>query len=260
MHLFTVFLCLISTLLYADQKKVVFVTIPKSGTWLLDKAVEHLSGQFPRPLETLQTGPLQVQSLETYLSETDFPSYITHLFPSTNQIQTFSSQRFTKVLLIRDPRDVMISFLYHLVHQNPWPYTRISNFHNFAQLTFDEQLEQVLLFPPLGPRESILQASAWMKDPDVHVIRFEDLVGKAGGGSDEAQLATLATLAQLMGLEVSQEKLKEVASTLFGGTRSFHKGQIGAWKSGYNEENKKLFKFLLGQATIDLGYATDLDW
>lgn len=253
-------LCLILTLADASSKKVIFLTIPKSGTWMLEKTIEKLTGKSPQPLENLEMGPVQVENLEEYLLSIDLSVFISHLFPLTQQIRTFNSERFTKVLLVRDPRDVMVSFVNHLILQYPWPFSHVKGSESFSLLPFDEQLEQVLLFPPLGPRESIFLTSAWLKDSDVHIIRFEDLVGKAGGGSDEAQWATLITLTELLEINVSEEKLKEVAASLFGGTRSFHKGQIGAWKDSYSAENKALFKCLLGQATIDLGYATDLNW
>ena len=46
----------------------------------------------------------------------------------------------------------------------------------------------------------------------------------------------------------------------FGDSVTFHKGQIGAWKTEFTENHKKLFKEIAGQLLIDLGYEKDYNW
>ena len=64
---------------------------------------------------------------------------------------------------------------------------------------------------------------------DVLVVRFEDLVGMAGGGDKELQLKSIAELADWAGL--SEFNLAQVADELFGGTHTFRRGKIGQWRS-----------------------------
>ena len=70
----------------------------------------------------------------------------------------------------------------------------------------------------------------------------------------------LYALAEHMGYSLSWDQIDVIASQLFGGTATFRKGQIGEWGTNYSDANRALFKELLGQTTIDLGYATDFNW
>ena len=252
-------LLLVSLSLTADEpKKVLFVTIPKSGTNLLIKAIKQISGV---KAKWISASKCQSPDYPHQLLKSDIKYHITHLFPTTDALRTLDAKRCTKVLLIRDPRAVMISFLYHVTQKGSWPFSPVARENRqLKQLPFDEQLQTALLSPPMGPHHSIPCAVTWRHDPDVVVLRFEDLIGSRGGGSDEAQRAALYTLANCMGISLTPEKVDEIAANLFGGTWTFRSGQIGGWESAYNAENKELFKSLLGQATIDLGYATDLNW
>ena len=91
-------------------------------------------------------------------------------------------------------------------------------------------------------------------------IRFEDLIGPNGGGDWETQLETIQKIADHLGITVTEEKIERVARNLFGGTGTFRKGQIGAWKKHFKEHHKQAFKAIAGQLLVDLGYETDFDW
>ena len=240
------------------QKKVIFVTVPKSGTNLLTKAVKLISGLKPKWIGS--SGKTPGSGLSERLLSSDTKLYVTHLFPTADEIRSLPTEKFTKVLLIRDPRDVMVSFLYHITEKGRWPFAPSSHSNDLKKLPFDEQITAALQFPPLGPNHSIPYAATWVKDPTIVVIRFEDLIGSRGGGSDTAQSNTLRTLGRTMGIELSQGEINSIANDLFGGTWTFRQGQIGGWKTAYNAKNKALFKEVLGQATIDLGYASDFRW
>ena len=183
-----------------------------------------------------------------------------HIFPEMECICPNFSNHYRKILLIRDPRDVMLGFMHHLFHGLTWSASPTFDLERFQSLSFDERLQETLLFPYRNPSSCFLLATTWMHDPSVLVIRFEDLIGEKGGGSYDKQLHTLQTLANFLQIEISPEELATIADQLFGGTWTFRKGQIGSWKEAFSEENKSLFKKLLGQTLIDWGYEHDDNW
>ncbi|MDE3046522.1 MAG: sulfotransferase domain-containing protein, partial [Verrucomicrobiota bacterium] len=172
------------------SKKVVCVTIPKAGTHLLKKVIQQIAGKRP---------PWLIFE-EKFLSSNE-NIYIAHLFPAINSLRTFRPDRVTKILLIRDPRDILISFAHHLVNKK-WPF-RLDKMNYDAKalkaLSWDDKLKTAMLFPPNTPQDSFPCVKEWLQDPNIIVIRFEDLIGPRGGGSLEAQRRIYLTLATHLG-------------------------------------------------------------
>ena len=101
----------------------------------------------------------------------------------------------------------------------------------------------------------------WVDEPDCLTIHFEDLIGSAGGGSDERQLATIKAIVEHIGIELPQEAIEEIAATTFyTRARTFRKGQIGEWRNHFTEEHKQAFKEIYGDLLVKLGYEKDCDW
>lgn len=70
-------------------------------------------------------------------------------------------------------------------------------------------------------------------NPHALVVRFENLVGPKGSGSEILQKNEVKRIANYLELTVSDEEIEEVCQKLFGGTKTFKKGQIGTWKSKF---------------------------
>jgi len=234
------------------NKKILLVTIPKAGTHLLRKAITLITKQ---PIHWIGLGEAPYFRPQNDLA---FPHPITagHLFPEMDVIRTDYAEHYIKILLIRDPRDVMLSFAHHLAKGLTWSSCPSFDHARFITLSRDEQLRMTLCLPKNFRDPSICfpYVEAWMQTPDVYVCRFEDLVGSCGGGTDEKQFHTLKTLSEHIGHPCTDEELHEIASKLFGNTWTFRKGQIGGWKSAYNAENTKLFKILYGPYIKNFGY------
>lgn len=242
----------------ADQK-ILFVSIPKSGTHLLRKTIRKITHDLP-----IRWIGLSKVALFSPLNDlrTATPITATHLFPEIDIIRTHYSNQYKKILIIRDPRDVMVSFMHHLLSKKAWIRSSGFDFKKFVSLSPDEQMTETLLFPDAfrNPKTCFKYATEWMRDPSVFVCRFEDLVGEQGGGSAQKQLETIQKLAVFLGYPLKNQEADALAAQLFGGTWTFRQGKIGSWKTYYNEENKRLFKQLIGQSVIDLGYAADDKW
>jgi len=237
--------------LFAEQK-VIYLSVPKAGTHLLRKAIELLTRE-----QTRWIGLSDVKYFDpvTFLHERE-RIVGGHLFPELDVVRTRFSEHYKKILLIRDPRDVMVSFMHHLLANLTWSSSPKFDYQTFAALPPDAMLRATLLFPYeyRNPATTFPYAALWMQDPSVLVCKFEDLVGEEGGGSREKQLDVLRKLNVFLEANRSEADVVAVAEQLYGGTWTFRKGQIGAWKEAFNEENLVLFNELMGQSVIDFGY------
>jgi hypothetical protein len=133
---------------------------------------------------------------------------------------------------------------------------------SLKQLKFDEKLKEVILLSEeeYGINSFMRVSLDWMKNPSVFVCRFEDLVGFRGGGNKNLQMRTIKKLAEHLGYCLSWERIKEISDTVFGNSATFRRGQIGDWKSYFSEENKDLFKKVMGDILVDLKYERDFKW
>lgn len=251
-----VLLCLLFPLLHLvgveDQSKhILLMTLPKSGTHLLRKAVSLISKQKTDwiGLQTKRFDP------EAHLRK---KKAITgaHIFPLFDQIRLGYLDRFTTVLMIRDPRDVMLSFCSHLRRALFWTSCPKFDLDRFLTLPPEEQLRETLTFPEeyLNPSVCFPYVELWMNEPSVYVCRYEDLVGAKGGGSDERQFQVLTELANHIGFPRTAEEIEQIASQLYGGTWTFDVGKIGRWESGYEPANEQLFMQLYGRYIAAWGY------
>ena len=100
----------------------------------------------------------------------------------------------------------------------------------------------------------------WMNQPFVYTTYFEKLVGAKGGGSAEMQLEEIINIAKFLDINLSPKNAQLIADSLFGGTGTFHEGQIGSWKKYFKPEHKNAFKQLAGNLLIELGYEQDFNW
>ncbi|MCB1615259.1 MAG: hypothetical protein KDI30_04520, partial [Pseudomonadales bacterium] len=64
---------------------------------------------------------------------------------------------------------------------------------------------------------------------NIHIIKFEDLAGAQGGGSDEKRDNCIDTIFTI--LDIPEEKKSTVQDNLFGkGRYTFRSGQIDSWQ------------------------------
>ncbi len=138
---------------------------------------------------------------------------------------------FQPILITRDPRAVLASHV-------PYVMARKAHFLNkqFAGLSEHERYMVSLRGGGNGRSsfkslpESCQLIEGWRTSEAVLHVRFEDLVGAKGGGSDAAQLENVGRIARWLGLD--ETKVPEVAANLFGAGRStFRKGQVDSWRS-----------------------------
>lgn len=176
--------------------------------------------------------------------------------------------QFKQVLLLRDPRDVVVSHAFY-VQREPL------HFHNrYFTDTLKSDDERIMATirgfgpdasnggaPLLPIGESFAGFIPWLNEPSTLAIRFEDLIGSQGGGDGERQLAAIEAIGDFVGRPVDRGQAGHVAQKMYGkGSLTFRKGQAGDWRNHFTEAHRHAFKEVAGDMLIKLGYERDMEW
>jgi hypothetical protein len=83
-------------------------------------------------------------------------------------------------------------------------------------------------------------------------VRFEDLVGGKGGGSNDLQIEQVRRLQAHLGISGSAEAI--AAEAFDSATRTFSKGRAHRWKEEFSAANIAAFEEKYGQLVRAFGY------
>ena len=177
------------------------------------------------------------------------------------------------IFIYRDLRDVAVSHA-RWVTREP----RIFLHEYYSQLDdFDRQLMYSIKGVPVGTPfgsnisqpdigQDFSRWKKWLSDPTALAVKFEDLIGKRGGGCEETRLKTIKKIVNYLEVDLSWQQLE----TNFGSDimnpqeshtfRKGSKGKIGGWKEIFKSEHKDAFKQVAGNLLIELGYEQNLSW
>lgn len=274
--------------IYGEQDKVICVSIPKAGTHLLIKCLTLLdvdgieynydtekewTERLKRPFSRISVQEYAERAFSrlTYRinkNKTKRRSFLVHL--PFSEKHRFFFDRFTvaNFLMIRDPRDQLISLA----------ATSLKDPTN-REVGLEETLLDLLegkkrhtpwerrhgacdLMWTIGITEFYRAFLKWENEPNFCVIRFENLIGEQGGGTLEAQIDEIHKIATHLGFEPTEEQVQHTINHLYGETRTFKKGQSQAWRKYFTPRVIEAFKKVPGacELLIELGYEQDLDW
>ena len=275
--------------LYGKNDKVICVTIPKAGTHLLIKALTLLEYEgitynynTEKTIGRRKPFPFETSTSKNYssvafsrltrrltLNQKKRSSFLVHL-PFEKKYKDFFAECTRKnFLMIRDPRAQLIS-LASVTLENPEQRDTPALIDTMLDLLdggrratpFMPRHHGSDLMWSIGIVKFYQKFLRWAQEPNFFVVRFENLVGPEGGGTEEAQINEIKLIAAHLGYEVTDEKLQNVMNNLYGETRTFKRGQADAWKKYFTPEVVAVFKAVPGacQLLIDLGYETDDNW
>jgi len=239
---------------------VIITSIPKCGSNLLDKAVALLRKEITTSREE-QGERLGLQGY-VHLRQGHYrPTLHYHLHYNPHNLNIIKKDNLRLLFIYRDPRDQILSFIPYMKKLRP-------QVAHEALRTIFRMNTSILQWPDNELKKYLIRQQEncyglflpWKDHPNTYAVKFEDLVGPEGGGSREAQVREVINIAKHMGRETSREQALQIALQLFGGTGTFRKGKIGAWKEEFTTEKKELCKKHFGQLLIDLGYEKDFDW
>ena len=185
--------------------------------------------------------------------------------PYSNNLSMLLSKMVIKTFLIlRDPRDVVISHAF-FISKNPYNtsyklYKHLSTHERIMTSIVGISEDKGFGIKILNIKERIESLLPWMHFNNNCTVFFEKLVGPQGLGSLDMQHQELTKISSHLGFNYSHQEIENLASKIFGGTETFRKGEIGDWKNHMSDEHKDVCKKLIGQILIDLGYEKDLEW
>ena len=266
--------------------RVVANSIPKSGTHLLDRLLVLLGfeqveggirpnlveGRF-RPVRRLLRGrgekvtvgvvsPREISRrwLAGRLSRVPEGGFINaHCVYTPELAELFREEGMRMVCILRDPRDVAVSQM-HYIKQ------REQHFAHEGYMALPSDRERLLVsiqggeldgreIEPLGERYG--QFLKWGREGGAEMVRFEDLVGPLGGGSEEAQRLAVERVATHLGIPVDERTMRSVKEGLFGVGRTFRRGQVGGWREEFTAEHERALGDSVGPLLAELGYEAD---
>ncbi len=168
----------------------------------------------------------------------------------------FQERGMKTVCILRDPRDVAVSQMHYLKQlENHFAH------EEYIALPSDgERLMVSIRGGQLGGRElqslgrRYRQFLDWERAGGAVMVRFEDLVGPEGGGSEEAQRLAVGRVAAHLGVPVEERTIGLVGKNLFGAGRTFRRGQIGGWREEFTPEHERALEETAGPLLAELGY------
>lgn len=234
------------------RNPIFVITIPKSGTTLLTKLIQYITNRYSQNLD--QIGYVaSIEGIDVYNENIFFHR---HLLYTEESEKILNNKGCKLVFLYRDPRDQVVSWVKYI---NSVPLDRhpdINMYFFYQKIGFDD----ALLNRINGIAGYYGGFLGWIGRPSVYSTKFEDLVGPLGGGSEERQVIEIMNIARHIGYPVTLDRAKIIANSLFGGTGTFMRGQIGTWKKTFNAIHKQLFKERGDGLLVKLGYEKDFSW
>jgi hypothetical protein len=242
------------------NQKVFFVTFHKGGTHLLQKTL-RLMTQKKTMLVPFERYEEFANNPNAYFKQSIEPILGAHAFSCFNPLINNPSRNFATVVLLRDPRDVVVSVT-HWMHWIKEHLVCEDWIHEYATWPLEEQIAFALQHSSdqTGTQTLAQNLIRWMQDPSVLVIRFEDLVGPKGGGDLQRQRTAIKALAKHIKCPLTDAQIDQIADSIFGNTPTFREGKIGSWKNHFTPYHIEFCKEVLGRELIELGYENNNDW
>ncbi|MBV1870841.1 MAG: sulfotransferase domain-containing protein [Gammaproteobacteria bacterium] len=233
-----------------DKPKILANSLPKSGTNLLLRSLYLMPDIYRRFQKTLLSDeePLIIDTLQKVKKGEICAA---HLKYSPERARLITENNIKHLLMVRDPRDVAVSNYIYITRQDTGH--RLHDYFKNVLKTDDERLAASIqgitseqlggLSPSLSLAEHYRDYLAWADCGDsVKLVKFEDLVGLSGSGSEDHQRQEIASMAAYLGMELESDDISYIVSNLFStASRTFNKGQIGAWKEHFGNFSEKAF-------------------
>ncbi len=253
--------------LYEYDNPVLVNSVPKSGTYLLQKVLGVVEGKRdwgnflasqPSYSSRVRDGAQMAARIARVV-----PGELVcgHLHFSEESRRALERLNVAHFMIYRDPRDVAISEAHYLGAMNRWHYMH----KTFKPLSESERITLSIKgnegeggnYPDIGKRYAAFLA--WIEDPQVYSVSYERLVSS----EREVEFRKMFEfLSRKTGEELRIDDLVERALEAVQPKRShtFRRGGIGGWKTDFDEAAKRDFKAVAGDLLIKLGYEESEDW
>ena len=240
------------------SKKIFIMSLQKAGTHLIQRVMQEAG------FHGVGVGKDCRLSDFNGLKENQ---YLWSHFTPSDELQMALEEGVQNVYIIfnyRDPRDVLVSWFYWM---HPESKKSIHSHQDYMKKVYshfsDDELLKIFIrndkFREVeyNPIEHFRLSRVLLFHPKVMKVRFEDLIGLRGGGSDQKQEETVAKIFNY--LEINDVDAVKIAQKAFNkNSTTFRKGQIGGYKEDLTNEQLRLFNKLHGDIISQYGYPPDL--
>lgn len=240
----------------------VVVTAPQSGTRLLTNTMEKLTGKRCQNLSYIKVMTFEEWKSKLRKAERT-KSYIhIHAYPRKDQIAILKKLGYKVLFLQRDPRDQAVSLLFYL-DQKKRPLGPLSmESEPYQSLSFDDKLHEIITGDRTGfsaMEEIFVKYLPWNSQPGhfVHIVHYENLVGKDGGGTRDHQAASIGNIVKFLHVKLSNEEVATRTKGLFTELyeQPFH--QAGLWRQYFKFSHKFVMQQHFGKEMEKLHYNYD---
>jgi hypothetical protein len=168
---------------------------------------------------------------------------------------------FVPYFIFRDPRDVVVSHVFYVTdmeehHVHHDYYASLPNFDSRLTVSILGRPDTQTEFPNIADR--FYPYLDWLAHPEVLKIHFEDLVNDRTAALNRIADHFLARVP----LTISRQKILDSLESSInpGKSPTFRSGKTGEWKKLFTSKHKKIFKDVVGDLLVKLGYEKDNNW
>lgn len=247
--------------------RVVANSMPKSGTHLLATLLDQLEGmRFAGHLVAFDVADshdpdVRLRDLEKRLRRLRDSRYIgAHLIRDPRAEALIAAAPVKLLTILRDPRAVVLSGAHYVMDAKQLKdrgealemYPDLPSVLQALVRGHGEPGDR-FYFPEIGQRYA---AYAGWADSEVGLtVRFEDLIGGRGGGSDDEQVAQVARIVEFLGY--GDGAAHEMAERLFSENAiTFRAGTIDSWRAELPADLAREIEERCAESMARLGYAT----
>lgn len=240
---------------------VVIVSYPKSGsTWVrfvLANLSQTLLGQH-QEVDFLQMQRIVPEvSLDASRNGVDFEALPA---PRIMRSHALYNPKFPKVVyLIRDGRDVLVSYYYHFRKFHEFDGTLFDFIQSNARgVEWDQHVNSWIFDAPSGGNQCVIRYEDMLRDAFTEVekiVRFSGLVctsEEIRGAIDKSGFYKLRELEQRKGLGYVGDSNRQIPF--------IREGRSGAWQDNLGQAEKTYIKDKIGNTLIRTGYESSFRW
>jgi hypothetical protein len=232
--------------------KILIVSIPKSGTHMLEGILEKMPTLRNSGWKTVVNKTISKRTIDKITRGMFVNSHIHY----SSELMNYIVKSNVKVIfMIRDPRDIVVSRYKYV--------TEIDYLHpaHGALGGLNDNSERLLAsitgiegkMPSI--ERTLIGFRGWLNEQHALKIRYEDLVGSIGLGSDSMRYKTIINIAKYLELPIENEKIQRVEETLrHKNTSTRRKGIIGGWKEEFKAQHSDYFTQNLQILMDEYGY------
>ena len=252
---------------YALQRKLMWA-------FLARKLGAYLVAEYPKSGGTWYSQMLS-EYLELPFARNTSKPHFTQCVMHGHELYKGYDDRVSVVL--RDGRDLMVSFYYHHLFYNDWNHHPSVDKHR-AQIGFDDFDDIYANLPKFivymnevwGRRFNHFTwaqfIESWLPNvPAERLIKYEDLLASPLSTMERALKSLTGREVDTIKLEAIVEKYRfeNVAGRKQGAEKKssfLRKGVAGDWVNHYSQESREVFDRYFGDALIRCGYEKDGSW